>query len=205
MKKNILIIIGLLISINLVFASCNKSSKTQTYQQQNQTIKQQKTPVTTSKHTQIPTHSLAQNNDVKSYIKNTDDDPWKKIKTTKVNILTTSMFKQLIFDYTKSQQWAFKGNKPCVIDFYADWCHPCRYVSPIMEQLAEEYKGQVIFFKVNVDKERELAQIFGIQNIPSVLFCPVSGSPQMAVGAMKKENYIRAIKEITGVNYPSSN
>ncbi len=201
MKKNILIIIGLLISINLVFASCGKSGKSQTPQKQ--TIQEQATaqdnPVTTSQPAQV--------NPVQEETNNPDgpgDDPWKKIKPTKVNVLTTEMFKQLIFDYTKSNQWAYKGTKPCVIDFYADWCRPCRYVSPIMEQLAEEYQGKVIFFKVNVDNERELAQIFGIQSIPSVLFCPKEGTPQMAVGAMKKENYIRAIKEITNVDYPGA-
>ena len=203
MKKNILIIIGLLISINLVFASCSGKGQSQT-PQQTQTIqsqdKVQDNPQTTSTPVETKTSDAGQVVSTPA----TGDDPWKKINPTKVNVLTTEMFKQLIFDYTKSKQWAYKGDRPCVIDFYADWCRPCRYVSPIMEQLAEEYKGKVIFFKVNVDNERELAQIFGIQSIPSVLFCPVTGSPQMAVGAMQKENYIRAIKEITGVEHPGT-
>ena len=199
MRKNILIIISLLISINLVFASCSNSGKSQTPRQQAQTVqaqdKQQAVPTAEPKQEQ----NIAKTSTAETATPGPGDNPWKKLNSKKVNVLTTEMFKQLIFDYTKSKQWAFKGDKPCVIDFYADWCRPCRYVSPIMEQLAEEYNGKVIFFKVNVDNERELAQIFGIQSIPSVLFCPVTGSPQMAVGAMKKENYIRAIKEITGV------
>lgn len=199
-KKTILIIIGvLLISINLIFASCNN-----------------KATINKDKQTKITDNKTIENNlgqivnDTNKQISNLTyhhqtypgNNPWNNIKPKKVNILTTQGFKELIFDYTNSNQWNYKGQKPCVIDFYADWCRPCRYVAPIMEELAEEYNGNVIFFKVNVDKEKELAQIFGIQSIPSVLFCPSKGNPQMAIGAMKKENYIRAIKEITGVTHP---
>ena len=200
MKKSILIIIGFLISINLIFASCNNKA----------TINEDKqTKIADNKNT--IENSLDQVvNDTNKQISNLTyhhqtypgNNPWNNIKPKKVNILTTQGFKELIFDYTNSNQWNYKGQKPCVIDFYADWCRPCRYVAPIMEELAEEYNGNVIFFKVNVDKEKELAQIFGIQSIPSVLFCPSKGNPQMAIGAMKKENYIRAIKEITGVSHP---
>jgi len=200
MKKTILIIIGLLISINIIFASCNNKA----------TINEDKqTKIADNKNT-IENNLDQVVNDTNKQISNltyhhqtySGNNPWDNIKPKKVNILTTQGFKELIFDYTNSNQWNYKGQKPCVIDFYADWCRPCRYVAPIMEELAEEYNGNVIFFKVNVDNEKELAQVFGIQSIPSVLFCPSKGSPQMAIGAMKKENYIRAIKEITGVTHP---
>ncbi len=186
MKKNLLTVLGLILSINLVFASCG-NDKDKTSDSKSKATVEQKTTVAQNVTTTPSTQ---------------DQDPWKKISPTKVNQLTTEGFKQLIFDYTQSQTWQYKGDKPCVIDFYADWCRPCKYVAPIMEELAKEYQGKVIFFRVNVDQERELAQVFGIQSIPSILFCPVTGMPQMAVGAMQKENYIKAITEITKVQYP---
>ncbi len=132
------------------------------------------------------------------------DNPWKNLKPNQVNPITTQQFKQLVFDYTKSQTWQYKGDKPCVIDFYADWCRPCRLVSPIMEELAKEYNGKIYFYKINVDNEREVAQVFGIRSIPSVLFCPVKGQPRMAVGAMPKESYIKAISDIFKINPPKT-
>ena len=89
-----------------------------------------------------------------------------------------------------------KIDKPCVIDFYADWCRPCKMVAPIMAELSEKYKGQITIYKVNVDQERELAQFFGIQSIPTVFFCPPTGDPQMAQGALPKESYEKAITEL---------
>ncbi len=114
----------------------------------------------------------------------------------KVKVMTTEIFKEKVFNYDKNpENWVFIGDRPCVIDFYADWCRPCKMVAPIMDELAEKYKGQVDFYKVDTEKNRELSQVFGIRSIPSVLFCPAEGKPQMATGALSKENYIKTIDE----------
>lgn len=111
--------------------------------------------------------------------------------------LTSAVFLEKVYDYKKDpKKWVFKGDKPCIIDFYADWCRPCKMVSPIMEELSAKYKGQVVIYRVNVDQERELAQFFGIQSIPTVFFCPATGEPQMTQGALPKETYEKALTEI---------
>ena len=111
--------------------------------------------------------------------------------------LTKAVFLDKIYDFEKDpKKWIFKGDKPCVIDFYADWCRPCKMVAPIMAELSEKYKGQITIYKVNVDKERELAQFFGIQSIPTVFFCPPTGDPQMTQGALPKETYEKVITEV---------
>ena len=91
--------------------------------------------------------------------------------------------------------FSYRGSLPAVIDFYADWCGPCRRVAPIMEELAQKYDGQVLFYKVNVDQERGLASTFQVQSIPMVLFIPMDGQPSKQVGAMSKEDYIRFIED----------
>ncbi|MCX7986012.1 MAG: thioredoxin [Bacteroidales bacterium] len=116
-----------------------------------------------------------------------------------VTHLTTSDFKQKVFNYEQNQEWKFEGDKPCVIDFYADWCAPCRMVAPILEELSEEYAGKVDIYKVNTEEEQELAAVFGIQSIPSLLFVPLKGQPQMALGALPKETFKRAFKEVLNV------
>ena len=114
----------------------------------------------------------------------------------KVKVMTTETFKEKVFNFDKHPEgWVFEGERPCIIDFYADWCRPCKMVAPIMDELAEKYKGQVDFYKVDTEKNRELSQVFGIRSIPSVLFCPADGKPQMATGALSKENYIKTIDE----------
>lgn len=111
--------------------------------------------------------------------------------------LTKAIFLEKVYNYEKNpKKWTFEGDKPCIIDFYADWCRPCKMVAPIMAELAEKYKGQITIYKVNTDQERELAQFFGIQSIPTVFFCPSVGDPQMAQGAMPKESYEKAITEL---------
>jgi len=112
-----------------------------------------------------------------------------------VKILTTEEFKELIFDYTVNPDWKFKGTKPAVIDFYADWCQPCKMVAPIMEELSTEYEN-IDIYKVNTEEQPELSQAFGIRSIPSILFIPVDGQPQMAQGALPKESFKQAIGEI---------
>ena len=98
-------------------------------------------------------------------------------------MLTKADFLTKVMDYEKNQtEWVFEGDKPCLIDFYADWCAPCRITSPILEELAEEYHGKIDVFKIDTQKERELAMVFGIQSIPSFLFVPMKGKPTMSSG-----------------------
>lgn len=120
-----------------------------------------------------------------------------EIKVGVVNQMNTEMFKKLVYDYQKNPDaWVFEGNQPIIIDFYADWCRPCKMVAPIMEELATQYKGKVTFYKINIDQEKELAQTFNIQSIPSVLYIPVKGQPQISVGLSGKDGYIQQIQSI---------
>ncbi len=109
--------------------------------------------------------------------------------------LTKEQFLEKIFNYEKNKEWKFEGDLPCLIDFYADWCGPCKMVAPVMEELSEEYKGKVNFYKIDTEAEQELAVAFGIQSIPSLLFIPKDGKPQMAVGALPKETLVKVIDE----------
>lgn len=103
-----------------------------------------------------------------------------------VKNITKADFLKLVMNYEKNtKEWKFEGTKPCIIDFYADWCGPCRITSPILEELAAEYKGKIDIYKVNVDKERELSQVFGISGIPAFLYCPLNGKPSMTSGIAK--------------------
>lgn len=113
--------------------------------------------------------------------------------------LTLETFKEKVFDFEANKEWKFKGEIPAIIDFYADWCGPCKRVAPIMEELAKEYDGKVKIYKIDTDKEKQLAGMFGIRSIPSILFVPVKGQPQMTTGAFPKENFIELIKEILKV------
>ena len=110
--------------------------------------------------------------------------------------LTTADFKEKIWDYEANpDEWKYKGELPCIIDFYADWCKPCKMVAPIMDDLADHYDGKVIIYKVDTDKEKELASVFQVRSIPSILFAPMEGKPAMQPGAMKKEDYMNIINE----------
>ncbi|MCU4163012.1 thioredoxin [Carboxylicivirga caseinilyticus] len=113
--------------------------------------------------------------------------------------LTNDTFKTKVFNYTENKEWKFEGEVPCLIDFYADWCGPCKVVAPILEELAAEYDGKLNVYKVDTEAERELAGAFGIQSIPSLLFVPKEGQPQMAMGALPKDTFERAIKEVLKV------
>ncbi len=110
--------------------------------------------------------------------------------------LTKETFLQKVFDYQNNKEWKFQGELPCIIDFYADWCQPCKLVAPIMEELAQEYAGKINFYKVDTEAEQELAAVFGIRSIPSILFCPKDDKPQMAVGALPKESFKQAIADV---------
>jgi len=113
--------------------------------------------------------------------------------------LTLDTFKTKVFNFEANKDWKFEGEAPCVIDFYADWCGPCKVVAPILEQLQGEYGNKLNIYKVNTEEERELASMFGIQSIPSLLFVPKEGKPQMAMGALPKETFEQAFKEVLGV------
>jgi thioredoxin len=121
----------------------------------------------------------------------------------KVEFLTEESFKTKVFNFEKNKDWKFEGDKPCMIDFYADWCGPCKMVAPILEELQEEYKGEINIFKIDTEVERNLAAMFGIQSIPSLLFVPKEGQPQMAVGALPKDTFIKAIADVLGVEKPA--
>lgn len=110
--------------------------------------------------------------------------------------LTKQTFQEKVFNYDKNDQWKFEGKLPCVIDFYADWCGPCKMVAPVLEELSKEYNGKLNFYKVDTEAEQELAAAFGIRSIPSILFCPVNGQPQMAVGALPKDSLKKAIEDV---------
>ncbi len=109
--------------------------------------------------------------------------------------LTTADFKANIFDYEKEKDWQFKGNMPVIIDFYADWCGPCKMVAPILEELAAEYREQLVIYKVDTEQEAELSSVFGIQSIPSFLFIPIEGDPMMQRGALPKNVFKQIIEE----------
>jgi len=113
--------------------------------------------------------------------------------------LTKETFKEKVFDFEKNKEWKFEGDIPCMIDFYADWCQPCKIVIPILDELAEEYKGKINIYRVNTEEEQELAGMFGIRSIPSLLFVPKDAQPQMAVGALPKDSFEKAISEVLKV------
>ena len=114
----------------------------------------------------------------------------------KPEFLTYETFKEKVWDFEANpNEWIYKGTEPCIIDFYADWCRPCKMIAPIMEELAAEYKGKVKIYKIDTQKERELAAVFQIRSIPAVLFSPMEGRPMIQTGAMPKESYVKVIEE----------
>jgi len=119
---------------------------------------------------------------------------------TMVEHLTKETFKSKVFNFEKNTDWKFEGDKPAVIDFYADWCGPCKMVAPILEELAKEYDGKINIYKVDTEAEQELAGMFGIRSIPSILFVPMDDKPQMAAGALPKESFKEAFKDVLKVN-----
>jgi thioredoxin len=110
--------------------------------------------------------------------------------------LTKQTFTEKVFNYEVNKEWKFEGTRPCLIDFYADWCGPCKMVAPILEELSKEYDGKIDIYKVNTEQEQELSGAFGIQSIPSLLFVPAEGQPQMAQGALPKDSLKKAIDDI---------
>ncbi len=113
--------------------------------------------------------------------------------------LTKADFLSKVFNYEQNQEWKYEGDLPCIIDFYADWCQPCKMVAPILEELSDEFAGKMHVYKVNTEQEQELAAVFGIRSIPSMLFVPMNDKPQMAVGALPKDSILQAMKEVLKV------
>ncbi|HEY1115864.1 MAG TPA: thioredoxin domain-containing protein [Chitinophagaceae bacterium] len=109
--------------------------------------------------------------------------------------LTTQDFKDKIFNYEQEQEWKYQGSLPAIIDFYADWCAPCKMVAPVLEELSKEYEGRLVIYKVNTEVEMELASVFGISSIPTFLFIPVNGDPMMQPGAFPKKVFQQVIEE----------
>lgn len=110
--------------------------------------------------------------------------------------LTYETFKEKVWNFEENpQEWVFKGNEPVIIDFYADWCQPCKKIAPIMEELAAEYDGKLKVYKVDTQSEKELARVFQIRSIPAILFSPVEGKPMMQTGAFPKDTYVKIIEE----------
>jgi len=113
--------------------------------------------------------------------------------------LTKTAFLEKVFDFEENKEWKFKGNVPAIIDFYADWCGPCKMIAPILEQLSEEYGEKINIYKVDTEAEKELSAAFAIRSIPSMLFCPKEGEPQMANGALPKPQLEKIIEDVLKV------
>lgn len=114
-----------------------------------------------------------------------------------VIVLNKADFLTKVFNYEKNPtKWTYEGNKPCIIDFYADWCGPCRRVAPVLKELAKRYKNDIVIYKINIDKERELAGTFGVTSIPTILFVPMKGEPQVSMGALPEESLVKMIEEV---------
>ena len=119
--------------------------------------------------------------------------------------LTKETFKEKVFDFEASKEWKYAGDKPCLIDFYADWCGPCKMVAPLLEELQTEYGDSIVIYKIDTEDQQELAGMFGVQSIPSLLFVPHDGQPQMAQGALPKQTFEKAIADVLKVEKPSVN
>lgn len=113
-----------------------------------------------------------------------------------VIMLTNDSFKKLVFNYEANKEWKYEGDKPAIIDFYADWCAPCRQLSPFVDEIAKEYSGKIVVYKVDTEKERALTQSMGISGLPSLLFIPASGQPRLSMGYIPKESLVKAVNEV---------
>ena len=114
--------------------------------------------------------------------------------------LDDNTFKTKVFDWENNTEWDYQGDKPAIIDFYADWCRPCKMLAPTLDELAKEYEGKIVIYKVNTEKARAVAAAFGISSIPSILFVPLNGQPQMSQGLLPKESLESAINDVLKVS-----
>lgn len=121
-------------------------------------------------------------------------EPRRVAEKSNIEELTAQTFREKIVDYEKGSEWDFRGEKPAIIDFYATWCGPCKRMAPVLDSIAGEYKGRINVYKVDIDKQEELAGMFGIRSIPSLLFIPMEGKPQMQVGALGRPDLERNIQ-----------
>lgn len=117
-------------------------------------------------------------------------------KASEVKILNNEQFKSLVYDYEQHEAWKYEGEKPAVIEFYADWCAPCKRMAPVLDELSATYAGNVHIYKINVDKEQTLASVFGVRSIPSFLFVPVNGKPYGQRGFMSKSMLVTEIDKL---------
>ncbi|HNZ42405.1 MAG TPA: thioredoxin domain-containing protein [Bacteroidales bacterium] len=115
---------------------------------------------------------------------------------SKPTTIDEATFRAKVFDYTSEKKFKYLGEKPCIIDFYADWCAPCRKLAPILEAIAAEYGEKLIVYKINTDHNQQVSQYLNISSIPAVLLCPMNGDPQMMVGLYPKQEYINAIEQV---------
>ena len=113
--------------------------------------------------------------------------------------LTAEEFKKKVFDYESKKEWDYAGDLPAIIDFYADWCGPCKMVAPVLEKVAEKYSGKLHVYKVDTEAEQELAAVFGIQSIPTIYFIPKDGKPSYSMGALPQAQIEKAITDILKV------
>ena len=118
--------------------------------------------------------------------------------------LSKADFLEKVFNFEQSKEWRFEGQRPCIVDFHAEWCQPCKLLSPVLDELAKEYIGKVDIYGVDTGAEQELAAVFGIRSIPTMLFVPMHGKPRMMVGAVPKATIRRAIREVLGVEPPGA-
>ena len=120
-------------------------------------------------------------------------------KESDVITLDKDAFINQVFDYENNSEWNYKGDKPAIIDFYADWCGPCRKLSPLLEELQSDYNGKIQVYKVDTEKSRELAAAFGIQSLPTIVFVPLNKEPQAVLGFVPKEKLTQMVSNILKV------
>lgn len=118
---------------------------------------------------------------------------------SKVIVLDDAGFKDKVYDFEKEKPWVFKGDKPVIVDFYANWCAPCRKIAPVLEELQKEYGDDIQIYKVNIDRARAVSAAFNITAIPSFLFIPLKGEPHFTKGVFPKSVFVKSIKEVMGV------
>ncbi len=134
---------------------------------------------------------------IKGTAQNKSKNSKDKESTSQIIHLTLNSFKEKVWDFEKNpDKWVYEGDKPCIIDFYANWCGPCKKQTPILEEVAKENSNSLIIYKINIDKEQTLAQIFNAYQIPALLFVPLNSTPQMAIGLMPKETLVEAMNKV---------
>jgi thioredoxin len=111
-------------------------------------------------------------------------------------LLTLQLFKENVFNYETDKEWNYRGDLPAIVDFYADWCGPCKMVAPILDRLSKKYEGKIHVYKVDTEAEPELSGMFGIQSIPTIMFIPMKGEPQAVMGALPEKEFERVIADV---------